>query len=231
MTVQPKYHWPFTEGQGATETDTVSGVKATLAGTTFGGHGRIGNAIKINGKAAGLPGLSLGNEPGRFHPHDFTVAFGMKVLDTFGQTNFNVIGNRGMMGHGNGFSIRLENDRRLTFEVDGDAKGKDYAVVTANRALTLGKWHHVAAVREGLSLKLYLDGELAGECLSKTGIAFINPTTLLRLGASPVRKTPVVEYEDLRLYHQKALNATEVSELVPPVNRPLRAGHRARRQR
>ncbi len=50
MNVQPKYHWQLKERKGTTIVDTVSGVKAELSNATWLGHGRIGRAIKIDGK-------------------------------------------------------------------------------------------------------------------------------------------------------------------------------------
>ena len=50
MTVQPNYHWQFAERKGATTIDAIGGVLAKMSNTTWLGHGRIGGAIKIDGR-------------------------------------------------------------------------------------------------------------------------------------------------------------------------------------
>ena len=221
MTVQPKYHWQFAERLGTTTVDTVSGVQAKLSNTTWLSRGRIGDAIKIDGKVKNSR-IVFGNAPSQFGTSDFTVAFGMKILDAYGQKALHVIGNRSTAGHGNFFSIRLKNQKHLTFEVDENKSGKNYAFLDSKRPLNDGKWHHIVAVRQGRVLKLYIDGELSDEGVSKTGIANITTDAVLLLGARGLR-TAIAQYEDLRIYHT-ALNAAEVKALVPPVNQPLREG-------
>lgn len=221
MTVQPNYHWQFEEKQGTVTADTVSGIKAKLSNATWSGHGRIGNAIRIDGRVKDSR-IVFGQEVARFGTSDFTIAFGMNVQGTYGQKVLHVIGNRSTSGHGNFFSIRMKNQGQLTFEVDENTRGKNYASLNSKRPLKDSKWHHIAAVRQGRSLKLYIDGELADEGTSKTGIANIKTDAALLLGARGL-KTAISQYEDLRIYHT-ALSAADIKALVPPVNRPLRAG-------
>ncbi|MEM9218102.1 MAG: LamG domain-containing protein [Cyanobacteria bacterium P01_F01_bin.150] len=221
MTVQPNYHWQFDEGQGTTIVDAISGVQATLSNTTRLGRGRIGPAIRINGKSKSSR-IVFDNKVSRFGTSDFTIAFGMKILSTYGQKALHVIGNRSTSGHGNFVSIRLKNQKYLTFEVDENKRGKNYALLDSKRALNDKKWHHIAAVRQGRSLKLYIDGELSDESVSKTGIANITTDSVLSIGARGL-KTAIAQYEDLRIY-DTALDAAEVRALVPPINRPLNSG-------
>ncbi|NJN19733.1 MAG: LamG domain-containing protein [Oscillochloris sp.] len=77
-------------------------------------------------------------------------------------------------------------------------------------------------VREGPALKLYFDGELQAEAASSTGVANIANGDDMKVG-DWLRATPTARYEDLRIYHT-ALSAEEVAALIPPANRPLRAG-------
>ena len=221
MTVQPNYHWQFAERKGATTIDAIESVTAKLSNTTWLGHGRIGSAIKIDGRVKNSR-IVFDQKVARFGTSDFTIAFGMKVQGTYGQKVLHVIGNRSTSGHGNFFSLRMKNKGQLTFEVDENSRGKNYAVLNSKRPLKDGKWHHIAAVRQGRSLKLYIDGELSDESTSKTGVANITTDAVLLLGARGL-KTAIAQYEDLRIYHT-ALNAADVRALVPPVNRPLRDG-------
>ncbi|MGB7312270.1 MAG: LamG-like jellyroll fold domain-containing protein [Nodosilinea sp.] len=223
MTVQPKYHWQFNEREGNIAKDAIGGVESRFHHTiSWDGHGRIGNAVRLPSRESRIV---FGPEVGQFGTSNFTVAFGIKILGIDDQNDLNIIGNRSVSGHGNWFSLRLEDKgKMLTFEVDENSKGKNYAIAKTRRLSNLPdkKWHHVALVREGKKVKVYLDGALVAESASKTGVANINSGADVKLGHY-TRHTPTGYFEDLRIYHT-ALNAAEVAALVPSANRPLHEG-------
>ncbi|MGD1940565.1 MAG: LamG domain-containing protein [Leptolyngbyaceae cyanobacterium] len=220
MTIQPKYHWQFDEREGVRTVDTVSSIQATLSKAELNGHGRISNAIHLLKKDSHI---NLGKEVGQFGTSDFTVAFGMKNISNHGDDLLDIIGDQTMKSHGNFFSVRLS-DRRIFFHVDEDSEAKHYVRVQTSRLSMVPNrtWFHVAVVRQGRTIKIYIDGVLAAEAESKTGVANINNSVDVKLGHSR-RGTPTAQYEDLRIYHT-ALNAADIRTLVPPVNRPLREG-------
>ncbi|MEO1386978.1 MAG: LamG domain-containing protein, partial [Cyanobacteria bacterium J06634_6] len=220
MAVQPKFHWQFEEREGTTAVDNVSDIIATFSNAEFDGHGRIGHAVHLLKKGSHI---NLGKEAGQFGTSDFTVAFGMKNISTHGDGELDIIGSQSMKGHGNFFSLRLT-DRTIFFHVDENSKGKHYVKVKTKRLPVLPKktWFHIAAVREGRKISIYIDGVLAAEAESKTGVANIKNDTDVKLGHSR-RGTPKAKYEDLRVYHT-ALSADEIKSLIPPVDRPLREG-------
>lgn len=160
---------------------------------------------------------------GQFGTSDFTVAFGMRNISNHDDKELDIIGDQTMKGHGNFFSVRLT-DGRIFFHVDENSKAKHYVHVKTSRLSMLPnrKWFHVAVVRKGKTIQIYIDGVLAAEAKSKTGVANINNNVDVKLGHSR-RGTPNAQYEDLRIYHT-ALSATEVKNLLPSVNRPLRPG-------
>ena len=221
MTVQPKFHWQFEEREGSIAKDTVSGIEGRFHRIAWEGHGRIGHAVRFLSRASHI---NLGSVVGQLGTSDFTVAFGIKILGTDGQNDLNIIGNRSVSGHGNWVSLRLESKGRvLTFEVDESNRGKHYAVAKTDRLPINNKqWHHIALVREGRTVKIYFNGALVAEGASKTGVANINSGVDVKLGHY-TRHGPTGYYEDLRIYHT-ALNAVQVQNLVPPVNRLLRPG-------
>ncbi|MEO1593472.1 MAG: LamG-like jellyroll fold domain-containing protein, partial [Cyanobacteria bacterium J06632_22] len=112
----------------------------------------------------------------------------------------------------------------LFFEVDEDSRGKNYARAQSQSLPSLNdqKWHHVAIVRAGKTIRLYFDGSQVATGTSKTGVANILGSVATKLGHY-TRHTPAAQYEDLRTYHT-ALSAAQVKALVPPVNPPLRPG-------
>ncbi|MEM6452535.1 MAG: LamG-like jellyroll fold domain-containing protein [Cyanobacteria bacterium P01_D01_bin.105] len=220
MTIQPKYHWQFSEREGTTTVDSVSNIKATFSKAEFDGHGRIGPAVHLLKKGAHI---NLGKEVGQFGTSDFTVAFGMKNISSHGDGELDIIGSQSMKGHGNFFSVRLTN-RTIFFHVDENSKAKHYVRVKTERLAVLPKrtWFHIAVVREGRKIKIYIDGVLAAEAESKTGIANIKNNTDVKLGHSR-RGTPEAQYEDLKIY-DKALSANEIQSLLPTLSPRLRAG-------
>lgn len=220
MTVQPKYHWQFNEREGNIAHDAIDGVHASLAKTELNGHGRIGNAVHLLRKDSHI---NLGKEVGQFGTGDFTVAFGMKNISTHGDNELDIIGDQVMQGHGNFFSVRLT-DRKIFFHVDENSRGKHYVKVATKRLSMVPNraWFHVAVVRKGRTIQIYIDGVLAAEAASTTGIANINNNADVKLGHSR-RGTPTAQYEDLRIYHT-ALSAEQIQNLIPPINRPLSVG-------
>lgn len=223
MTVQPKYHWQFNERKGNVARDAIAGAEARFhESVLWQAHGRIGPAVRSTSRKSRLV---FAPEIGQFGTRDFTVAFGIKIIDTQDLDDMNIIGTRDVSGHGNWFSLRLQdNGRRLHFEVDENSKGKHYATAKTPRLSNLSdkKWHHIALVREGRTVQIYLDGTLVAGGASKTGIANINRAIDVKLGHY-TRDTPIARYEDLRIYHA-ALTTEQIQALIPSTNRPLNAG-------
>lgn len=123
MAIQPSHHWQFNERDGSITTDKIAGAQGKLDRVTWTGHGRIGNAVLLNGNKADV---NFGNQVGQFGTSDFTIAFGMKNISTHGESDMNIIGNRVSSGHDNFLALRLIKKSELFFEVDQDKKGKHY---------------------------------------------------------------------------------------------------------
>ncbi|MEL6453090.1 MAG: LamG domain-containing protein [Cyanobacteria bacterium J06623_5] len=220
MVVQPKFHWQFKERSGAATVDNVSIVKASLSNADLSGHGRIGYAIHLLNKFAHV---NLGKAVGQFGTGDFTVAFGMKNISTRGDQMLDIIGSQARKGHGNFFLVRLTK-RTIFFHVDENRDAKNYvkAQTAPLRMVRDRDWFHVAAVRQGRKIKIYIDGVLAAEAESPTGVANIENDTDVKLGHSR-RGTPKAQYEDLRIY-DTALSEKEIKALLPARNPRLNAG-------
>jgi hypothetical protein len=222
MTTQPKFHWQFNEKEGPIHVDTISGVKIK------GHRSKPNRGIGRIGHATSLPHFdsrfNFGKNVGQFGTNDFTIAFGIKVNNTRNENDMDLIGSRSVGGHGNWVSLRLESRGRiLNFEVDENNKGKHYVRARTGRLpVSNKKWHHIALVREGKTIKVYFDGAKVAQGASKTGVANIKNNTDFKLGHW-TRNTPSSFYEDLRIYHA-ALDANQVAALVPAANRPLGEG-------
>jgi hypothetical protein len=224
MTIQPKYHWQFNEQEGRSAKDAISGAEARFHRTiSWEGHGRIGNAVRFKSRESRIV---FGPEVGQFGTSDFTVAFGIKILDTDGQDDLDIIGTRSVSGHGNWFSLRLRDQGKfLFFEVDENSQGKNYARAKTEHLPSLvdQKWHHVALVRQGKTLKIYFDGTLVQTGTSRTGIANIKSSVDVKLGHY-TRHTPIAQYEDLRIYDAALTTDAEIQALDPPCQSTVKRG-------
>jgi hypothetical protein len=239
MTIQPEHHWKFEKGNQTI--DSIKGKSAKFDKIAHGKHGQIGFAVTVPGlgtarkvgfgrriglgktRRSGKAGrIDLGKDVGQFGTKDFTIAFGMMIINTNKQKDLNIISSRNVMGHGNWFSLRQQSNQ-LTFEVDENNKGKHYAIAKTMPILIEKKWFHIAIVRKGPNLKIYHNGILVAEGKAKSnGIANIKNNTAAILGTS-IRNTPTAKYEDLRIYHQ-ALSEEEIEALCPQTDRLLKIG-------
>ncbi|SVA57928.1 uncharacterized protein METZ01_LOCUS110782, partial [marine metagenome] len=71
---------------------------------------------------------------------------------------------------------------RFCFAIN-TAGHKSLTYLTADRALELGRWYHVAGVYDGTVQRLYVDGELVGESTEQKGAIVYPPKAWLTVGA------------------------------------------------
>ncbi|MCU0465297.1 MAG: LamG domain-containing protein, partial [Anaerolineae bacterium] len=148
MKAQPIYHWQFNERQGTVARDNISGVEGRFGSSSnWAKHGRIGRSVVVDG---GTAHINFGNVVGQFGTSDFTVAFGMKILNNNNDNDLDIIGTRTAAGYRNVFSVQLRDKTRIVFQVCEDEAGKNFIeVLTPSLPLfTDKKWHHIALVRQ-----------------------------------------------------------------------------------
>ncbi|KZL48685.1 hypothetical protein A2T98_16555 [Nodularia spumigena CENA596] len=190
-----------------------------MSNATLDNEGPGGNtAVHINGADNSF--VSFGTQIGQFGISDFTLAFWLQTTES--HRYFDIAGNRAAGSHGNFFCIRMTGKHEsrpggiIASEVDQDQNGTNYIGVESKTAgFNDGKWHHLAVVRQGTSLKLYIDGVISGNATGN-GVANIANGNAFKLGRSLVgvdRKfAPDARYSGLRVY-DTALNDSEISSL------------------
>lgn len=144
--------WSFDEGQGATTKEKRHGRTAELHGGAEWSDGQHGPAIRFNGRD-GLVKLA-GDSAMVFAAEDsLTLEVWLRVTK-IGQTQ-QILFSPGSAE----LEVRGESGA-VSFNLTSPDKGN--ARCTGRIAITDGKWHHVAAVRDGQAdeLRLYIDGEL-----------------------------------------------------------------------
>ncbi|MDB9381753.1 LamG domain-containing protein, partial [Nodularia spumigena CS-584] len=175
-------------------------------------------AVHINGSDNSF--VSFGTQIGQFGTSDFTLAFWLQTKESY--RYFDIAGNRAAGSHGNFFCIRMTGKHEsrpggiIASEVDQDQNGTNYIGVESKTAgFNDGKWHHLAVVRQGKSLKLYIDGVILGNATGN-GVANIANGQAFKLGRSLVgvdnKFAPDARYSGLRVY-DTALNDSEISSL------------------
>ncbi|MDB9353098.1 LamG domain-containing protein, partial [Nodularia spumigena CS-588/05] len=190
-----------------------------MSNATLDNEGPGGNtAVHINGADNSF--VSFGTQIGQFGISDFTLAFWLQTTES--HRYFDIAGNRAAGSHGNFFCIRMTGKHEsrpggiIASEVDQDQNGTNYIGVESKTAgFNDGKWHHLAVVRQGKSLKLYIDGVILGNATGN-GVANIANGNAFKLGRSLVgvdnKFAPDARYSGLRVY-DTALNDSEISSL------------------
>jgi len=75
-------------------------------------------------------------------------------------------------------------------------------------------WRHVAAIREGTTMKIYIDGVLDGT-KTVTSPANLNGNNPFKLGRSYTPFSPAdIEFKDVRIYNGIALCHAKILELI-----------------
>ncbi|HVE60143.1 MAG TPA: LamG-like jellyroll fold domain-containing protein [Pyrinomonadaceae bacterium] len=128
----------------------------------------------------------------------------------------------------NGYLLRVVNGKLEAAMCNATLAGAQQPAVGATTVST-GEWHHVAAVYDGTTIKIYLDGVLDGSVNS--GFAPTNGSASLKIGArgddANTRLNGLID--EVRIFN-RALSAAEVQSLVtndstPPVITPQVTGN------
>jgi hypothetical protein len=186
--------------------DSLGAFDGTNNGATYI-PGEVGQAFVFDGS-----GQNVSLSPGTFGTSDFSLSFWMQTYSANEQT---VLGNRVTDSGGNFVSIRMTPDGTLAVELDQDGAGTNYVAVNTIAVVNDGALHHVAVVRQGTLLSVYIDGSLDGSSNSAgvTDITNANPliagyesTDSLGEGLIPYAGL----LDEIGIYNQ-ALTAGEVS--------------------
>ncbi len=147
---EPSVYWKFNESTG----NTVSDSKGLLEGEATGHEWTTG----INGNSIGFDGISAHvqtNVPSTFNPVNDEISFSLWF-------RLNQVGQGGtLLFHNTKYILKIDAQGRLTFALYIPTY-KDVVMKYADRILDTD-WHYMAAVYDGSSMKLYLDGTLMAE--------------------------------------------------------------------
>jgi hypothetical protein len=175
-------------------------------GTTFA-QGRVGQGFSFDGNS---DDVVFGSTVGNFGSSDFTIEFWIKSSSTLAQ---NVLSKRPICDHSSFWHISMQNVPFI--EVDQDATGTGYGTLSATTAISDDAFHHVAFIRQGLVMQVYIDGALNNS--ATFGVkAFISNSATVYAGWSPCQPANSHFFDgvldEISLYN-RALTATEVQAI------------------
>jgi Concanavalin A-like lectin/glucanases superfamily len=218
-------HWQMNESSGTTGTDSSGkGSHATLQGGATWSPGKIGGAVTLDGRGAFV---DYGASPS-FNFADkapFTFAGWVNTRASFGPivTQRSSTSGNPVISIAVGFDGGSTDPGRLMGLVRDDAHTGELARVTGG-AVNDGHWHHVALVRAGNGITLYLDGALQGSS-SAAGAGGPITTNLRAFGTDrvwvrenfgqPQQRFLQGSLDDVRIY-LRALSAAEIAALAKP---------------
>ncbi len=209
-------HWQFNETSGATAADaTGNGHTGTLAdAAAWDSGGVLGGAIRFDGTD---DWVSVPNDPSLevgANNADFSLAFWVNLQEDANGA-YRRLAYKGDHNSEQGFSvILLPHSNHIHYRISTTAHSNEGGD-RSKTPLQVGEWTHVAYVKEGNQLKLYLDGEF--DSLDNLSGATVSNDGLIYFGDTPFSAGTSSLLDDARLY-QGALSLPEIQALAeqPP---------------
>jgi regulation of enolase protein 1 (concanavalin A-like superfamily) len=212
-------HLRFDESEGTVAADSSSRARhATLInGPTFTA-GRINNGLGLAAASSHHATLPSGIVDGL---SDFTVSTWIKV-DSFAtwQRVFDFgTGTNNYMFLTTQYAGTAPNNAKLRFGIRTPSVAEQ-SVSGTGVALTAGVWTHVAVVRSGTTVSLYVNGALAGSGAIDLSPADLGITTQNYLGKSQFNDPHLnAALDDFRLYSE-AMSPAGIASLATPLAAP-----------
>jgi hypothetical protein len=158
-------YWKFDEGSGASLVDSSGQNHPGSITNTVRVTGLSGGALQFNGSSSVA---TFGTGPSLSGATDFTVAAWIRTSAS--SVTQRIIGQRDANEYYGQYTVNVKSNGRVGFQIwNGDSQFDFETTASVND----GQWHHVAAQRQGLTGRIYVDGQLAAEA---TGSSIRNLT-------------------------------------------------------
>ncbi len=174
----PVAEWNFEEGSGNTVKDTSgNGNNGAITGATYK-TGKVGSALSFVGASSNL--VNIGDTASVDFTGSFTISSWLKT-STSGAIGAFV----SKWGNSNGakqYNLSINDDNTILFAVMHS--GASFSWMLSNATVTDNSWHHVEAINDDTTNKLYIyiDGKLDNSVTRTSANSLQNTTTPLRLG-------------------------------------------------
>jgi CubicO group peptidase (beta-lactamase class C family) len=216
----PSAHWGFDEGNGTTAQSSADpGYPGTLTNGAQWGEGKIDHSVHLDGVDdhvhVGDPGSGSALDLGP----SFTLAAWVRfdaLPSTGGARNPRILQKGASAGEAGSYylSVLTEGSPVLSLRIQF---GGVPATRNGSHPFQVSRWYHVAAVKEGTSLRLYVDGAQDGPAHAVPAGAPDAGDGTLYIGESPANSDGSLDglVDDVRIYAE-ALTAGEVLALAAP---------------
>jgi hypothetical protein len=203
-------YWPFNEGSGTTTADSKNGNDGTVKSGVMWTTGKIGNGLDFPGSGTNgyvdvgivdvfsnfidlgtfdVPGTDI-TILGWFKADDFGVNDGRiisKAIGTDTDDHFWMLSTRGVGGSGASpyrmrFRVSLGGSTETL--IDGGGSGSLADSVGTDLDLATNTWYFVAAVYDGSTMKIYINGVLYASA-DQTGTRDTSTTAMVWMGDNP----------------------------------------------
>jgi beta-galactosidase len=199
--------WLFEETSGKIAKDAVGGNDGELKGSVdWSADGKFGRAVKFPGKGDSYIRIAH-NDVFNSDPYTFTIW--TKLKPTTWQyviwRNGEVWPEAQLVRH---IDIWIHKDHYPVFmwHVKGQVGRIDGKKIVAD-----DKWHHIAKVYDGKSVKMYIDGELDGE--SPSGGQIDTSKSPIWLGARPGNVAATGLFDEVGFFTE-ALSETDIKDVM-----------------
>ena len=202
------FWWPVLEGEGGTPTDLVKGVRATAAGNAAVAPSRRGAALSFDGTG---DYFSVADRPDLDIVTPWTVGCWFRDLNgsSYNHPEAALFGKADGLGleHSPYFMWVEYNDLYIRFRNSYTSYQTSYNLTTGG--VSHGDWHHTAAVYNGSTLTLYVDGKLVAGPTATASVPVANALALT-IGSLGTNYYWTGQIEDVRIYN-RALSTDEVA--------------------
>ena len=201
--------WPLDETSGTTAADYIG----TNPGTHVNGPtpvvGNVAGALSFDGVN---DFVTFGTSTGNFGTSDFTMDWWMKTSLSVPQS---VISKRAVCGAVNFYDVRMKVGK-VVFEIRQATPTSIIGNVVSASAVNDGQYHHIAAVRQGVTSRIYVDGVLEATTTA-SGVININNTAQFTAGRSPCIGIGGTvhykgEFDEIEIFN-KALSTSEIQAI------------------
>jgi hypothetical protein len=138
--------------------------------------GKVADAVSFDGGSDGNPDAVVFNtQSGNFAASNFTIDFWIQTSTARLEA---ILNKRDLCAFGNFWDIRKQADGRILFEIDQSGPG-DFFSLMSTTSINDGNFHHVAIVRAGTSITIYIDGVASGSGTAPSIISVNNNAFLI----------------------------------------------------
>lgn len=147
----PSSMWQFNAGSGTVAVDSATaGNNGTLGGAASWVTGFAGNGLQFNGSSGFV---TFGTGPSVSGTSNFSVSAWIKTTAT---ADGIIVQQRDASGYNGEYMFSVNSTGKLNFMVYGNGAYQfDFATT---QSINNGAWHHVVAVRNGVTGSIYVDG-------------------------------------------------------------------------